>query len=182
MKHACNAAVSMACTVATKESWSRDASILPKHFTYIYIVEQAMKKSKIEKGYKFLFENYCHDDYWRLIWTRNSCRGECFKSLRKNERPHNVNSCDKCSRTAEGNGYCNHMFLLYKCLNSLNSPRTRMCTTQGPRVRTLIHIMHTRHTRNTCIAEPREVQGGEPIRGGWTGEKWSKSCNWGGWI
>ena len=51
-------------------------------------------------------------------------------------------------------------FLLYKCLNSLNSPRTRMCTTQGPRVRTLIHIMHTRHTRNMCIAEPREVRGG----------------------
>ena len=43
------------------------------------------------------------------------------QSLRKNERPHNVNSCDKCSGTAGGNGYCNHMFTLYKCLNSLNS-------------------------------------------------------------
>ena len=75
----------------------------------------------LEKGYTFLFENDCHDDYCRLIWTINSCRGECFKSLRKNERPHNVNSCDKCSCTAGGNGYCNHMFLLYKCLNSLNS-------------------------------------------------------------
>ena len=41
-----------------------------------------------------------------------------FKSLRK---PHNVNSCDECSCTAGGNGYCNHMFTLYKCLNSLNS-------------------------------------------------------------
>ena len=60
-------------------------------------------------------------DYCRLIWTIHSCRGECFKSLRKNERPHNVNSCDKCSCTAGGNGYCNHMFLLYKCLSSLNS-------------------------------------------------------------
>ena len=109
--------------VATKESWSRDASILPKHSTYIYIVEQATKNSKntLEKGYKFLFENDCHDDYCRLIWTINSCRGECFKSLRKNERPHNVNSCDKCYCTAGGNGYCNQMFLLHKCLNSLNS-------------------------------------------------------------
>ena len=26
-------------------------------------------------------------------------------------------------------------------------------------------------TRNTCIAEPREARGGEPIRGGRTGEK-----------
>ena len=97
--------------VATKESLSRDASILPKHFTYIYIVEQATKKSKntLEKGYKFLFENYCHDDYCRLIWTINSCRWECFKSLRKNERPHNVNSRDKCSCTEGGNGYCNRM-------------------------------------------------------------------------
>ena len=31
--------------VATKESWSRDASILPKHFTDIYIVEQETNKS-----------------------------------------------------------------------------------------------------------------------------------------
>ena len=46
----------------------------------------------------------------RLIWTINSCRGECFKSLRKNKIPHNVNSCDKCSCTAGGNGYRNHMF------------------------------------------------------------------------
>ena len=94
--------------VATKKSWSRGASILPKHFTYIYIVEQATKKN----------ENDCYDDYCRLI---NSCREESFKSLRNNERPHNVNSCDKCYCTAGGNGYCNHMFLLHKCLNSLNS-------------------------------------------------------------
>ena len=32
--------------VAAKESWSRDASILPKHSTYIYIAEQATKNSK----------------------------------------------------------------------------------------------------------------------------------------
>ena len=57
-----------------------------------------------------LFENDCHDDYCRLIWTKNSCRGEDFKSLRKNGRPHNFNSCDKCSCTAGGNGYCKHMF------------------------------------------------------------------------
>ena len=46
----------------------------------------------------------------RLIWTINACRGKCFKSLRKNKIPHNVNSCDKCSCTAGGNGYRNHMF------------------------------------------------------------------------
>ena len=66
--------------LATKESRSRDASFLPKHFAYIYIVEQGTKKSKstLEKGYKFVFENYCHDDYCTIIWTINSCRGECF--------------------------------------------------------------------------------------------------------
>ena len=83
--------------------------------------QQKNLKSTLKKGNKFLFENDCHDNYCRLIWTINSCRGECFKSLRKNERPHNVNSCDKCSCTAGGNGYCNHIFKLYKCLNSLNS-------------------------------------------------------------
>ena len=78
--------------------------------------------------------------------------------MTKNERPHNVNSCDKCSCKAGGNGYCNHMFILnIKCLNSLNSKRTGMYTTQnsstnqGPRVRKLIHIMHTRHIMSSVL-------------------------------
>ena len=49
---------------------------------------------------------------------RQQIHEEGSASLRKNERPHNVNSCNKCSCTAGGNGYCNYMFL---CLNSLNS-------------------------------------------------------------
>ena len=137
---------------------------LPKHFTYIYIVEQETKKSKntLEKGYKFVFVNDCHDDYCRLIWTINLCRGECFKSLRKNERPHNVNSCDKSFCTAGGNGYCNHMFFVFE-LTEL--PRTGMCTTQnsstnqGPRVRTLIHIMHTRHIMSSILNTGRNAEG-----------------------
>ena len=31
-----------------------------------------------------------------------------------------VNSCNKCSCTAGGNGYCNHIVFIM-CLNSLNS-------------------------------------------------------------
>ena len=57
-------------------------------------------------------------------------------------------------------------FLLYKCLNSLiESPRTGMCTTQngttnqGPRVRILIHIMHTRHIMSSILITGRNVQG-----------------------
>ena len=105
------------------------------------------KKNTLEKGYKFLFEIDCHDDYCRLIWTINSGRGECFKSLRKNERPNNVNSCDKCYCTAGVNGYCNHMFLLYVFEFGTEFPRTGMCkiqnssTNQAPRIRTLILIM-----------------------------------------
>ena len=83
-------------------------------------------KTTLKKGCKFLFENYCHDYYCRLIWAINSCRGECFKSLRKNERLQNVNSCDKCSCTAGGNGYCNHMFILY-VFELTEFPRTGMC-------------------------------------------------------
>ena len=83
--------------------------------------QRKIQKTPSKRDTNFYFKNDCHDDYCRLIWTINSCRGECFKSLRKNERPHNVNSCNKCSCTAGENGYCNHMFLLYKCLNSLNS-------------------------------------------------------------
>ena len=75
---------------------------------------------------QFVVENDCHDDYCRLIWTINSCRGECFKSLRKNERPHNVNSCDKCSCTAGGKSYCKLRWpiedklltFLYRAINS----------------------------------------------------------------
>ena len=83
-------------------------------------LSESYVKNTLEKGYKFLFENDCHDDYCRRIWTINACTGECFKLLRKNERPHNVNSSDKCSCTSGGTDYCNHMFLLPMCLNSLN--------------------------------------------------------------
>ena len=55
-----------------------------------------------------------------------SCRGECFKPLRKNERPHNVNSRDKCYCTAGGNGYCNHMLTVIVC--SVNRKLVRVHT------------------------------------------------------
>ena len=44
-------------------------------------------------------------------------------------------------------------------------PRTGMCTTQnsstnqGPRVRTLIHIMHTRHIMSSVLITGRNAQG-----------------------
>ena len=44
-------------------------------------------------------------------------------------------------------------------------PRTGMCTTQnsstnqGPRVRILIHIMHTRHIMSSMLITGRNVQG-----------------------
>ena len=83
--------------------------------------QQKPRKPPSKRDTTLYFENDCHGDYCRLKWTINSYRGECFKSLRKNERPHNINSCDKCSCTAGVNGYFNHMFTLYNCLNSLNS-------------------------------------------------------------
>ena len=132
--------------------------------TFTLLNKQRKTQNTLEKGYKFLLENACHDDYCRLIWTINSCRGECFKSLRKNERPHNVNSCDKCSCTAGGNGYCNHRFTLY-VFEFTEFPRTGMCTTQnsstnqGPRVRTLIHIMHTRHIMSSVCITGRNARG-----------------------
>ena len=106
--------------------------------TFTLLNKQRKTKKHPRKGFQFLFENYCHDDYFRLIWTINSCREECFKSLRKSERPHNVNSCDKCSCTAGGNGYCNHMFLscvlidwIPKNWNVHNSKQQHKLRTQG---------------------------------------------------
>ena len=69
-------------------------------FTLLNKQRKLKKTHTLEKGYKFLVENDCHYDYCRFTWAINSCRGEWFKSLRKDERPHNVNSCDKCSCTS----------------------------------------------------------------------------------
>ena len=60
-----------------------------------------------------------------------------------------------------GNGYCNHMFLLYVFEFMAEFPRSGMGTTQnsstnqGPRVRTLIHIMHTGHTISSILITGR---------------------------
>ena len=34
--------------------------------------QKSYVKNKLEKGYKFLVENNCYDNYCRLIWTINS--------------------------------------------------------------------------------------------------------------
>ena len=56
--------------VDAEESWSSDTSVLPKRFSYLDIVEHAKKSGReaksyvekpLEKGYKFFYENYCHD-------------------------------------------------------------------------------------------------------------------------
>ena len=91
------------------------------------------------KGIQILFENDCHANYCGFIWTRNSCRGECFKSLRKNERPHNVNSCGKCSST-EG-GIVTVITCFYYVFEFTEFPRTGMCTTQNSRTMSIRHIM-----------------------------------------
>ena len=115
-----------------EEDWSSDTSVLPKQFSYLNIVEHAKKtgrdaKSYVEKplkkGYKFFYENYCHDVCCRFNDNEIHVKGKCFRSQRKNERPHNVTVTlsvtgnvknAKCSCAAGANGYCNHtMGLLY---------------------------------------------------------------------
>ena len=56
------------------------------------------------------------------------------------------------------------MFLLYKC-EVTEFPKTGRCTTQnsstnqGPRVQTLIHIMHTGHIMLSILITGRNAQG-----------------------
>ena len=56
------------------------------------------------------------------------------------------------------------MFLLYKC-EVTEFPKIGRCTTQnsstnqGPRVQTLIHIMHTGHIRLSILITERNAQG-----------------------
>ena len=53
----------------------------------------------------------------------------------------------------------------YNVFELTEFPRTGMCTTQnsstnqGPRVRTLIHIMHTRHIMSSVLITGRNAQG-----------------------
>ena len=57
------------------------------------------------------------------------------------------------------------MTYFYYVFEFTEFPRTGMCTTQnsstnqGPRVRTLIHIMHTRHIMSSILITGRNAQG-----------------------
>ena len=82
-----------------EEDWSSDTSVLPKQFSYLNIVEHAKKTGRdaksyvekpLEKGYKFFYENYCHDVCCRFNDNEIHVKGKCFRSQRKNDRPHNV--------------------------------------------------------------------------------------------
>ena len=129
------------CWTSNEKIWRRSKKL-----------SESYVKNTLEKGHTFIFENDCHDDYYRFIRTINLWRGECFKSLRKNERPHNVNSCNKCSCTARENVF-----------EFTEFPRTGMCTTpksstyQGPWVWTLIHVMSIRHIMSSILITGRNV-------------------------
>ena len=138
--------------VDVEESWSTDTSVLPKRFSYLNIVEHAKKSGReaksyvekpLEKGYKFFYENYCHDVLCKLEENEIHVKGKCFRSQKKNERPHNVTVIllttgdvkrAKCSCPAGANGYCNHtMGLLYLIdhvikLKAPEFPRIGTCT------------------------------------------------------
>ena len=115
-----------------EEDCSSDTSVRPKQFSYLNMVEHAKKTGRdaesyvekpLEKGYKFFYENYCHDVCCRFNDNEIHVKGKCFRSQRKNDRPHNVTvtlsvtgnvNNAKCSCAAGANGYCNHTLgLLY---------------------------------------------------------------------
>lgn len=64
-----------------------------------------------------------------------------------------------------GNGYCNHMFLLYKCLKSLNSQELEcaqlktVAQTKDLGYEALIHIMHTGHIMLSILITGGNAQG-----------------------
>ena len=118
--------------VDTEESWSSDTSVLSKRFSYLNIVEHVKKsgreaksyvESPLEKGYKFFYENYCHGVLCKLKENEIHVKGKCFRSQKKNERPHNstmilLTTRDvkraKCCCPAGASGYCYHTIgLLY---------------------------------------------------------------------
>ena len=61
-------------------NWTAETKDLPKHFSYISIVEHARKSGRnsassiekpLEKGYKFFYENYCHDLFCLVIQNQS---------------------------------------------------------------------------------------------------------------
>ena len=81
-----------------------------------------------------------------------------FKSLRKNERPHNVNRCND-DALVQKEKMVTVITCLYYVFEFTEFPRTGMCTTpnsstnQGPWVRTLIHVMYIRHIMSSSLLQ-----------------------------
>jgi len=140
------------CIQASLEKWSRDTSILPMQFSYINIVDHAKQSGRnsssyvekpLEKGYKFFYENYCHDVLCGQNDGEVHVKGKCYRSQKKNQTPHNVLiklsksgnvNMARCSCAAGANGYCNHtMGLLYLIdhvikLKAPTFPKVGTCT------------------------------------------------------
>ena len=75
-----------------EENWSTETSVLPKQFSFIYIVEHAKKSGRnaqsyvekpLEKGYKFFFENYLFGVLCLLNGSEVHGKGRCYRSQRK---------------------------------------------------------------------------------------------------
>ena len=122
-------------------------------FTYTLLNKQRKtQKNTLEKGYKMkmtvraiivgLYGQWIHVEgnalnYWGVI-----------NALLQQEEMVNVITC---------------LYYIY-VFEFTEFPRTGMCTTQnsstnqGPRVRTLIHIMHTRHIMSSVLITGRNAQ------------------------
>ena len=136
------------------QAWTKDATCIPETFSYISILEYSRQSGKLVKdrvekpvnrGYTLFYDGYVHDVYTCVVNNETFIKCKCFKSLRKNDRPHEVRcslfptglvKSAKCSCVAGSSGFCNHLFaLLYELdhavkMKSSHFRRRQTCTEQ----------------------------------------------------
>lgn len=141
------------CNSFTKHtlSWSKSLRNVPKTTpeTLTEWMKRCGRKCICEKSYKFFREGYVHDMYAsdrneENMYFIKCC---CYRSLRKNEKPHDTvillkESKEKianaqkahCSCKAGSGGHCSHVFALlyqlndFSCLKIKDIPSDATCT------------------------------------------------------
>ncbi|XP_068728761.1 uncharacterized protein [Montipora capricornis] len=115
---------------SSAEFWHKNLHTIPK-FTNAFIEKFASDhlpiKATLTRGYKFFHESYIHDVEVRLAMNDDegvTIRAKCYRSMKKNEEPHNLLVVFKREREpcvdsfrcscAAGQGLCHHIIgLMY---------------------------------------------------------------------
>lgn len=94
--------------MASAKIWTKKLKRLPK-FSIVHIANYISENGKdraFDKGYKFFIESYIHDAFVCLEDNELNVKGKCWKSQRKNEKPHELSTKIKLQDSKVLDGQC----------------------------------------------------------------------------